>query len=85
MEKIKIVNLKCEGCANTIIKALTKEGYSDVKVINEELTVSFEGDREKALKILSKLGYPEQGSKEAESLFKKAKSYVSCAVGKTNI
>jgi len=83
MEKVKIVNLKCEGCAKTIRKALTKEGYRGVEVNNVDLAVSFEGDREKALEILSRLGYPEQGSKEADSLLKKAKSFVICAVGKT--
>lgn len=82
MSKIKVVNIKCGGCEAGIIAALTKEGLKNVKVDVQKQEVSFDGDSKKAKKTLLKLGYPEAGSKEAESLFKKAKSYVSCAIGK---
>jgi hypothetical protein len=53
-----------------------------VEVNIEKQEVGFEGDVEKAKAILSKLGYPEADSEAAKSLTKKAKSYVSCALGK---
>lgn len=85
METIPIQNLKCGGCANTITKKLTEiKGITDVAVNVEESTVTFMSDNNEVLEtvknILKKLGYPEDG--EANSLGSKAKSFVSCAVGK---
>jgi len=82
---IKIQNLKCHGCANTIITQLTKlEGISGVTVNNDtdEVTLNFESDSQLVTvnKKLSELGYPLVG--ENNSLPKKAKSFVSCAVGR---
>ncbi|MBX2828303.1 MAG: heavy-metal-associated domain-containing protein [Flavobacteriaceae bacterium] len=80
-----IQNLKCDGCAQSIRKALEKkEGISDVSIHIEEASVTFNylsKDRiDEAKEILSKLGYPIQGVKNP--LTKKAKSFVSCAVGR---
>lgn len=82
---IKIQNLKCHGCANTIIRQLTKlEGISGVTVNNDtdEVTLNFESDSQLVTvnKKFSELGYPLVG--ENNSLPKKAKSFVSCAVGR---
>ncbi|HBI00897.1 MAG TPA: heavy metal-associated domain-containing protein [Flavobacterium sp.] len=82
---IKIQNLKCYGCANTITKKLTLlENISDVEVNNDEQTVSFRYENEADLVLvkstLQSLGYPEFG--ETNSLGEKAKSFVSCAVGR---
>ena len=82
---IKIQNLKCHGCANTIITQLTKlEGILGVTVNNDtdEVTLNFESDSQLVTvnKKLSELGYPLVG--ENNSLPKKAKSFVSCAVGR---
>lgn len=82
---IYIQNLKCGGCANTIIKNVSQvESISKVEVNVEENAVSFDLlSKEKigeVKNILKKIGYPEDG--EANSLGSKAKSYVSCAVGK---
>ena len=82
---IKIQNLKCHGCANTIITQLTKlEGISGVTVNNDtdEVTLNFESDSQLVTvnKKLSELGYPLVG--ENNSLPKKAKYFVSCAVGR---
>jgi copper chaperone len=82
MNTIQIVNLKCGGCAKTIKSALEKKGITNVSVDTVSQKVDFNGDVEKARLILSRIGYPEKDSPEAESLFKKAKSYVSCARGK---
>lgn len=80
-----IQNLKCGGCANTIITQLSKlDGISDVTVDNDTDEVSFEtiseNDIEAVKNKLSDLGYPIVG--DANSLPKKAKSFVSCAVGR---
>ncbi|MCB0400367.1 MAG: heavy-metal-associated domain-containing protein [Winogradskyella sp.] len=82
---IQVQNLKCGGCANTIVTQLSKlEGITDVKVNNDTNEVSFNhaSDKEfEAVKTkLSDLGYPMVG--EENSLPKKAKSFVSCAVGR---
>lgn len=82
---IKIQNLKCGGCANTIITQLNKlNGISNVLVNNETNAVSFDyaskTEVETVKNKLSDLGYPIEG--EANSLPKKAKSFVSCAVGR---
>ena len=80
-----IQNLKCHGCAHTIVTQLSKlEGISNVAVTNDNDEVSFsynsEINLENVVKRLSDLGYPIVG--ETNSLPKKAKSFVSCAVGR---
>ncbi len=85
MTTINILNLKCNGCANTIKKGLLSlEGVHEVDVtlenseikINEVSESVFTTVKEK----LSKMGYPEVG--DANTLIHKAKSFVSCASGK---
>lgn len=81
----QIQNLKCHGCANTIVTQLTKlSGISEVKVDNATHTVSFNYNSQKefdfAKNKLSDLGYPMVG--EANTFTKKAKSFASCAVGR---
>lgn len=85
--RLEIQNLKCGGCANTIITQLSKlNGIADVHVDNDanEVTFSYtsESELEAVKKKLSDLGYPIDG--EANPLGKKAKSFVSCAVGRMN-
>jgi len=80
-----IQNLKCGGCANTITKNLTTlEGIQNITVNVEESAVGFSYDNDDQLNAvkdkLKVLGYPEDG--ESNSLGSKAKSYVSCAIGK---
>ena len=82
---IHIQNLKCGGCANTITKGIaTIETISNVSVNVEESSVTFGYETDEKLNEvkdkLKSLGYPEDG--EANSLGSKAKSYVSCAIGK---
>ncbi|MCA0133840.1 heavy-metal-associated domain-containing protein [Winogradskyella alexanderae] len=82
---LKIQNLKCGGCANTIVTQLSKlKGIEDIKVNNDtdEVSFSYESgpDLESAKRKLSALGYPPEG--ETNSLPTKAKSFVSCAVGR---
>jgi copper chaperone len=82
---LNIQNLKCGGCAITITKNLSSlEGIDNIAVNVEENAVSFSYSNENQLTAvkdkLKTLGYPEDG--EANSLGSKAKSYVSCAIGK---
>ena len=82
---LEIQNLKCGGCANTIVTQLSKlDGVTEVVVNNETDQVNFSYTKEAqfnaAKKKLSDLGYPIIG--EANSLPKKAKSFVSCAIGR---
>ena len=84
---LEIQNLKCSGCANTIITKLSDlKGLNKVVVNNEANTVTFNYENEDTLlatkELLAKLGYPVVGEKNA--LATKAKSFVSCAVGRMN-
>ncbi len=85
--KLQIQNLKCGGCAHTIITRLEElEGISNILVDNDDHSVSFSYIEEKELEsvktLLSQLGYPAEG--ELNPLTKKAKSFVSCAIGRLN-
>ena len=83
-QDIYIENLKCGGCANTITNGLTSiENVTNVSVDVEKSLVTFfaNNDDLKTVKDkLSKLGYPEVGDKN--TVLHKAKSFVSCAVGR---
>ena len=88
MQEIYVVNVKCNWCANTIKKELEKAWFKNIKVHFEEndshlkRKITFEWDKQQALEILDKLGYPEHGTEKANNLLKKLKSYVSCGLGK---
>ncbi len=82
---LQIQNLKCGGCAHTVtIKLSSIENIENVEVDVEMDTVSFEftseADVEQVKKKLLALGYPALG--EINSITSKAKSFVSCAVGR---
>ncbi|SHJ02681.1 heavy-metal-associated domain-containing protein [Algibacter luteus] len=84
---IQIQNLKCGGCANTITKKLSSlDDVSQILVNNETSTVTFDYENEstiaKVKAVLVDIGYPEVGDKNA--LTTKAKSFVSCAIGRMN-
>ena len=85
MKTINILNLKCNGCANTIKKGLLSiEGINEVEVTleNSEIKINEVSDEifTQVKEKLSKMGYPEVG--DANSMMHKAKSMVSCATGK---
>lgn len=87
--QIHVENIKCGGCAN-IITARLKElsVVEDCSIDIPTGSVIIEGDesgRTEAAAALLKLGYPETGTAEGLKAAKaKAKSFVSCAVGKMN-
>lgn len=81
---IEVENIKCGGCMNSIKTALLKiSGVENVSIDKDTETVTIDGTSDKNILVqeLSKLGYPE---KRNNNLLKKAKSYVSCAIGKMN-
>ena len=89
--RIKVENIRCGGCANSIRKKLSEDSRIDsVEVDIEQQTVIIrtENDDLNAVKAdavqkLLHLGYPEKGSVEGlQALKGKAKSVVSCAIGK---
>lgn len=85
VEQIIVENVKCGGCANSIQSAINKiAGVSEVEVKLEETTTVVIGhdgktDRATFVEKLTSLGYPETGN---STLMIKAKSFVSCAVGR---
>ena len=84
---IEIQNLKCGGCEATIINKLSGlNNVEEVLVNHENGSVNFKYNTPEDLEIvkiaLSKLGYPQAG--EQNKFPTKAKSYVSCAIGRMN-
>jgi len=82
-----VENIKCGGCAHSIVSKLSiLEGVNAVQVDVEKGTVCFESISEQVEQVKAKLadmGYPEQGTLEGlSSVGAKAKSFVSCAIGK---
>ena len=86
-EEIIIQNLKCGGCANTIIKKLNAiDNVRGVVVDVENSQVSFMASDSKVIPIvkdrLKSLGYPVLD--DENSVLSKAKSFVSCAKGRVS-
>ncbi len=84
---IEVENIKCGGCANSIRKRLLEiDGVTEVAVDIEAgvVTVSApEAVRDTLVATLEKLGYPQRGSVAGlKAAGAKAKSFVSCAVGR---
>lgn len=90
-QTFEVNNVKCGGCANTLIKAL-KDEFGDVKVDLEvfprKITLDIEEDKKEALKLkLRSLGYPLVTDELSgfEKATTTAKSFVSCAIGKIDV
>jgi copper chaperone len=85
--KIAVENIKCGGCANSISKALSAiEGVTDVAVDIDKGEIAIESGealRPAVARRLLELGYPESGTATGlGSAAAKAKSFVSCAIGR---
>lgn len=85
--RLDVDNIKCGGCAHSIVSKLSAlEGVSDVSVDIEQGQVMFSSENELIDQVklhLKKMGYPEVGSMEGlGAAGAKAKSFVSCAIGK---
>ena len=85
VKEIKVSNLKCGGCVNSVKKGLsTIDGVDKIEVDLDTSTISVDASDENVISLvkekLSLLGYPEENEKN--SLIHKAKSMVSCSMGK---
>lgn len=83
----EVENIKCGGCARTIETELRRDArITDVAVDTNQGTVTIEAAAEAhadAAATLARLGYPEKGAVEGlRAAAAKAKSFVSCAVGR---
>jgi copper chaperone len=86
---IEVENIRCGGCANSIETRLRKlDGVSKVSVDIEQGRVSVDAvddRRERLVSTLLQSGYPEKGSAAGiKAATAKAKSFVSCAIGKVS-
>ncbi len=81
--QIFVENINCEGCLSRIKKAILKlKGVTAVEIFKKEDKVCVSGiaiEKGTLIGKLSSLGYPQKGS---NSLLRKAKSFVSCALGR---
>ena len=82
-QEIFVENIKCGGCMTSIKNALEKiKGIVKVEINLDEEKISLTGDQYQLSEVIDSLngmGYPQKGE---NSVFKQAKSYVSCAIGK---
>lgn len=87
----EVNNVKCGGCANTLITSLEKDFGKvevDIDVHPRKITLDIDESQEEALKVkLRGLGYPLVSDELSgfEKATTTAKSFVSCAVGKFNV
>jgi copper chaperone len=84
---ISVENIKCGGCANTIKTRINEMDFvSSVEVEIDTGMVTIDGDESKRNQVsaeLLRLGYPESGTAEGlKAAAAKAKSFVSCAIGR---
>jgi copper chaperone len=86
--RLILENIKCGGCAKTITSSMSDLGFTNCVVSTEECFVEFdnpskESEISKAVSKLKELGYPLVDTEEGlKSILLKARSYVSCAIGK---
>ena len=85
--EIFVENIKCGGCASSIQKKLNETFDTQSAEVNvEQGMVSLEADdakRDEVVEVLLGLGYPETDSVHGfDSAKAKAKSFVSCAIGR---
>ena len=83
----EVENIKCGGCARSIERALKEVSgvaRGDIDVDAGRVTVSApEAARVPVRDALMRLGYPERGAASGmTAVGAKAKSFVSCAIGR---
>lgn len=90
-QSFKVDNVKCGGCANTL-KTKLEPLFGDITVNLEqqprEITLDIDAERIEALRSeLKALGYPmsDETLGFIDNQSAKAKSFVSCAVGKIDL
>lgn len=81
--EIKVENIKCHGCANSIKNGLLKvKGVEDVDVRIDQGIIDVNGkdmDRNEIVSRLHSMGYPEPGQGSGLTT---ATSFVSCMIGR---
>jgi len=90
IQTFQVINVKCDGCASTLKEKLSEQfGEVEVNLEKEprEITLDITDEQIEELgKALKRLGYPfiteKMGFVDGTSA--KAKSFVSCAIGKMN-
>jgi copper chaperone len=87
-QTFEVENVKCSGCANTL-KSKLKDTFGDVlvdlEVMPRKITLEMEDSQLEDLKLkLRSLGYPLSTDELStlQNVGVKAKSFVSCAIGK---
>jgi len=87
-QTFEVENVKCGGCANTL-KTKLRDAFGDVEVDLEvnprKITLEIEDNQIDELKDqLRSLGYPLSSEELSplQNVGAKAKSFVSCAIGK---
>jgi copper chaperone CopZ len=89
-QTFEVFNVKCGGCASTLKSKLNEEfGEIEVNlnVIPRKITLDIEDkDIDKLAKALRSLGYPLASEEMSfmDNTSAKAKSFVSCAIGRMN-
>ncbi len=90
MKKYEVLNVKCGGCAGTL-KSKLKDEFGDVdvdlEVMPRVITIYKDDiDEDRLREALKALGYPmvDEDMNFIEGVGAKAKSFVSCAIGKAN-
>jgi copper chaperone len=90
-QTFEVLNVKCGGCASTLIKSLKNEFGEievDLKIQPRKITLDIENEKVEALKLkLRSLGYPLKTDELSgfEKAAVTAKSFVSCAIGKIDV
>ncbi|MCB4753788.1 MAG: heavy-metal-associated domain-containing protein [Sulfurovum sp.] len=90
IQTFKVQNVKCGGCAHTLkekLRPLFGEVEVDLEKEPRQIMLDIEESQIETLsKILKEMGYPFVGEKMGfmESGSAKAKSFISCAIGKIN-
>ena len=90
-QAFEVYNVKCGGCANTLIKSLKDEFGEvvvDLEVNPRKITLDIEENQLESLKLkLRSLGYPLTTDELSgfEKATTTAKSFVSCAIGKIDV
>lgn len=85
---IRVQNLKCGGCAKTILTKISGiEGIKAISIDVENSLVSFTSEDTDSVIVvknkLSTIGYPY--IEDENTLTARAKSFVSCATGKISL
>jgi copper chaperone CopZ len=90
LKTFEVLNVKCGGCSSTLKKELSAKGFKNIEVDltceprKVTLDVTNEASETLLRSTLHKLGYPlaDENIGTIEGAGLKAKSFVSCAVGK---